>query len=345
MPVRAIDLFCGGGGGSWGAREAGAEIVLGVDNWKLASEVYAENFPGALAVNENVNGKWLEGAFPAFEDIDLILASPECTNHTCAKGNQPRDESSRRTARHVLRYARLFKARWLILENVVHMRAWSGYDYLLDGLARDYHVRAQILDAADFGVPQTRRRLFLLCDRKRMPNPVRSLDGMVAALWARDILDPTGTWPASALRRKSRAQATIERANRAIAALGRGTPFLIVYYGTDGAGGWQPLDRPLRTLTTLDRFGLVEWDGATPTLRMLQVPELKRAMGWPESFMLGRGTRREKIMLLGNGVCPPVMQAAVSALISSSADMTTSNASLKAADGASTSCREKWAEM
>ncbi len=57
---------------------------------------------------------------------------------------------------------------------------------------------------------------------------------------------------------------------------------LDLYYGSDAAGGWQTLDRPLRTLTTLDRFGLIRWDGSTPTLRMLQVPELARAMGLAE---------------------------------------------------------------
>jgi hypothetical protein len=39
------------------------------------------------------------------------------------------------------------------------------------------------------------------------------------------------------------------------------------------------LDRRLRTLTTLDRFGLVTWEGREPMLRMLQVDELRRAMG------------------------------------------------------------------
>ena len=61
--------------------------------------------------------------------------------------------------------------------------------------------------------------------------------------------------------------------------LAQGEDFLVVYYGSDRAGGWQRLDRPLRTLTTLDRFGLVQWRGKTPTLRMLQVPEIERAMG------------------------------------------------------------------
>lgn len=96
--------------------------------------------------------------------------------------------------------------------------------------------------------------------------------------------------------------------------LGKGEPFLIVYYGSDGAGGWQPLDRPLRTLTTLDRFGLVTWECHNPMLRMLQVPELKRAMGFDNDYSLPHGSRRDKIKILGNGVCPPVMEAIIRSL-------------------------------
>ena len=120
-----------------------------------------------------------------------------------------------------------------------------------------------------------------------------------------------GGWPSKPLRLPARAGATIERAERAIAALGKGRPFLIVYYGTDGAGGWQPLDRPLRTLTTLDRFGLVTWEGQEPMLRMLQIDELRPAMGFPSIHRFERGTRRNKIMMIGNGVCPPVMEAII----------------------------------
>lgn len=91
-------------------------------------------------------------------------------------------------------------------------------------------------------------------------------------------------------------------------------PFLIVYYGSDGSGGWQPLDRPLRTLTTLDRFGLVTWDGNEPMLRMLQVDELRKAMGFPEEYVLKHGSRRDRIKMIGNGVCPPVMSAVIESL-------------------------------
>jgi DNA (cytosine-5)-methyltransferase 1 len=106
----------------------------------------------------------------------------------------------------------------------------------------------------------------------------------------------------------------LNRAARGIGKLGEGKPFLLVYYSSDGGGGWQTLDRPLRTMTTLDRFGLIEWRGREPFLRMLQVPELQRAMGFPSSYKLLQGSRRDRIKLLGNGVCPPVMQAIVSAL-------------------------------
>lgn len=177
------------------------------------------------------------------------------------------------------------------------------------------------MQEADFGVPQTRRRLFVVCDRLRPPpDPARR--PVAAPADAAGILDAPGTWPARPLFAPRRAEGTLERARRGIVALGEGVPFLVVYYGSDGAGGWQRLDRPLRTLTTLDRFGLVEWHGPEPTLRMLQVPELRRAMGFPESFRLDRGTRRDRIRLLGNAVCPPVMQAIVAGLM---ADQTASS--------------------
>lgn len=314
MSVRTIDLFCGGGGSGWGAQAGGAEIVCGVDAWDIATRTYAANFPDARALNLTL----AEDSAPTvlgdeLGEVDLILASPECTNHTCAKGSRPRDEGSRRTALYLLNFARDLGPRWMVLENVVHMRSWDGYHPLIADIeALGYQVRPQVLDAADFGVPQTRRRLFLLCDRERKPDEVVVPTGTPKA--ASTVLDPAGTWPSRPLYAPKRAAGTLARAERAIAQLGRRVPFLIVYYGSDGSGGWQPLSRPLRTLTTLDRFGLVTWVDDTPMLRMLQVPELRRAMGFDDGFVLDQGTRRDRIRLLGNGVCPPVMAAVVRSL-------------------------------
>jgi DNA (cytosine-5)-methyltransferase 1 len=195
----------------------------------------------------------------------------------------------------------------------VQLRSWQGFDALISGLRdQKYHVRAEKLDASEFGVPQTRRRLFIICDREReVPDVPKSRRKPPPVS---NILRENGVYPSRPLYADGRASATIERAERAIEALGRRVPFLIVYYGSDGAGGWQSLDRPIRTLTTLDRFGLVTWEGSEPMLRMLQVDELKAAMGFPTSYRLRHGTRRDQIKLLGNGVCPPVMKAVVQAL-------------------------------
>jgi DNA (cytosine-5)-methyltransferase 1 len=308
MNVRIVDLFCGGGGSSWGARASGAQIVCGADAWEVAARTYADNFPGALVVNRRLHRRSNRNVLGKIGPIDLILASPECTNHTCARGSRERDEESRNTALFVLNFVRSLRPRWVVIENVVQMRLWSGYASLVSELKRSYRIRTQILDAANFGVPQHRRRLFILCDREGDPP---DLSGRAFRLppTVEDFLDLTGSWPANPLFNGKRAEATLQRARRAIETLGEGVPFLIVYYGSDGAGGWQSLNRPLRTITTLDRFGLVEWTSNEPTLRMLQVPELKRAMGFDNAFEMRHGLRRDKIMILGNAVSPPVITA------------------------------------
>ena len=315
--IRTLDLFCGGGGSSYGARAAGATIVCGVDANPLATEVFKENFPEATAVTLRMTDRTDSCDLDGIGKIDLLLASPECTNHTCARGSRPREETSRATARYVINFASSLAPRWIVVENVVSMRSWSGYQPLLDGLSRlGYESRVQVLDASRFGVPQKRKRLFILCDRENVPPPVEGRRGRPPH--ARSILDPRRTWPSRPLYKPGRAAATIERAERAISELGPGIPFLIVYYGSDGSGGWQPLDRPLRTITTLDRFGLVTWDEGIPMLRMLQVPELRRGMGLGDDYEEGKNlSRRERIRLLGNGVAPPVMTKIIDTLLGS----------------------------
>jgi DNA (cytosine-5)-methyltransferase 1 len=194
------------------------------------------------------------------------------------------------------------------------MRDWRRYNTFLSGLAEmGYNVREQILDAKDFGVPQKRRRLFILCDRDATPSRVRPRANGEAKL-VRDILDRNGKWKSRPLFADNRAANTVVRYLTGLERVGESKPFLLVYYGTDAGGGWQRLDRPLRTVTTVDRFALVQNERGTPRMRMLQVPELKRAMGFKASYQLNGGSRRDRIKLLGNAVCPPVMTAVVRAL-------------------------------
>lgn len=317
MGLRGIDLFCGAGGSSQGARAAGVEMIGAVDQWDLATKTYEDNFPAAAGnvVTATLGDKTGAEIFSGLGGVDLLIASPECTHHSLARGSRPRCSESQRSGWYVTRFIEDLDPEFIVLENVAMMRHWDGYDELYRELEDryGYQLRAQVLDAADFGVPQSRKRLFIYGSKKKRPTEIKPTARKHKPV--SKILDRANTWPAGPLDNGRRAQATLDRVRSAIEAIGRRQDFLTVYYGSDKAGGYQTLDRPLRTLTTLDRFGLVQWDGRTPTLRMLQVPELKRAMALSAKFKMRYGTRRDRIRLLGNGVCPPVMAAVVRTLV------------------------------
>jgi len=305
--VRAFDLFCGGGGSSWGAQRAGVRIVGGLDLDLTAASTFKDNFPTAKFYQHRAEDVDPWKVAKAVGRVDLLLASPECTNHTCAKGKGERSEDSRMTAFEVLRFADALQPRWIVIENVIHMQSWARYPEFLAKLRRrGYKVREYKLNAADFSVPQSRRRLFIVCDKvERPPEQLKPIKTKHPR--AESFVSLNGVFPFNPLKTPKRAEGTLQRAARAVSALGKGQPYLLVYYGSDAAGGWQRLSAPLRTVTTIDRFAVVKWDGDQELMRMLQVPELRTAMGFGRDFKLVRGTRRDKIRLLGNAVCPPVM--------------------------------------
>jgi DNA (cytosine-5)-methyltransferase 1 len=320
--MKGIDLFSGGGCGSAGARHAGLTMVGAADAWDIAADTYGDNFPTATVVNAKLTDRSGPKIFGRIGRVDMLIASPECTHHSIARGNRPVDQESQRSGWYVMNFIRELDPRWIVLENVTPMRNWPGFDDLIATLKKNYKLRIGPLDAADFGTPQNRRRLFIVGDR--LVTPSLALPGRKPMRDASTILEPAGNFAAEPVYNGKRAASTIARVERGIAELGRNKDFLIVYYGSDRAGGWQRLDRPLRTLTTLDRFGLVQWIDGQATLRMLQVPELKRAMGLTHlkdehgngvKFALEQGTRRDKVKVLGNGVCAPVMRAVVGSLL------------------------------
>jgi len=305
-----VDLFCGGGFGARGAMRGGGRPILGVDSWKLATDTYKANFPGAAVLQDPI--ETLDaGSLSKSYKPDVLLASPECTSHSIARGSKPGSEKSRETAMSIIPWVDAMRPRWVVVENVNRMKRWDRHDDLIVSLEKlGYQVNDLLLNAADFGTPQSRKRLFLVCDQSG--NTVTKEDLLrihrKTKKDARSILSKGDAYNTTLLRVKGRATATLERAERAIAELGENVPFLIVYYGSDYAGGWQRLDAPLRTVTTLDRFALVTWVNREPYMRMLQPEELLKAMGAGYKHRLPFGSRREKIKLCGNGVCSPVVE-------------------------------------
>jgi DNA (cytosine-5)-methyltransferase 1 len=309
--ITFVDLFCGGGLGARGAVNAGAKPLLGVDSWDRATETYKANFPEAHVICDRIeNIKPLSLAKKYRPDV--LLTSPECTSHSIARGAKPAREESRETAIGIIPWLEAMTPRWLIVENVNRMKRWNRHDELIGSIEEyGYTVSDLYLNAADFGASQARKRMFLVCDREGTEVTKKDLLSKFGRneLPASSVVDTSGKYKSRPLYHPRRAKATLDRAERAIEALGKGEDFIIVYYGSDYAGGWQRLDAPLRTITTIDRFGLVTWVRGTPMLRMLQPSELIKAMSGGEDHLLPNGSRREKVKLCGNGVCSPVMEA------------------------------------
>lgn len=316
-PIRAIDLFCGIGGNSWGAKSIGIKIVAGFDKWKLATTVYHDNFPDVSIYSSALEDLDPQQVKNEIGGIDLILASPECTSHSVARGNRTKVVHSLDLAFQVTRFSEVFSPRWILVENVPHMINWDRYAEFIATLKRQgYFVREQVIVASDFGVPQSRKRLFIVCDRITHPSEITPPDH-VELHNAGDIIDLDGSYPFTEVEKKGRASRTIARVDYGIQRIGSDKPFLIVYYGSEGTlnnGSYQELDVPLRTVTTLDRFALVKPGKNGHMMRMLQVSELRAAMGFSSEYKLDHGNRREKIHLLGNAVCPPVVSKIIATL-------------------------------
>ncbi|MDB5279055.1 MAG: (Cytosine-5)-methyltransferase 1 [Ferruginibacter sp.] len=308
--LRTIDLFCGAGGSSYGARNAGANIVAGFDLWSTAIKAYGANFPEARTFEGDLRNLDPVVVKKELGKIDLMLASPECTNHSLAKGAKLRDEASKETAFEVTRYAKAFSPKWIVIENVKEMQSWSGHSRLLKELwDLEYFVKEIELNSADFGVAQARKRLFLLCSLSGETTMNDKQEGAELNA-ASTIIDWSDKYKFTPLFQEGRALNTLARAENAIDELGAKEPFIMVYYGT--GSGWQSIEDPLRTITTLDRFALVKPSKKGHIMRMLQPEELKLAMGFGNNYSLDIGvTRREKIKLMGNGVCPPVMTSII----------------------------------
>lgn len=293
--MRAVDLFAGAGGSSTGATQAGVRVVAAVNHWRLAVDTHRLNHPGARHYCQ-------DAALMDPRDLpphDLLLASPECRGHTKAKGkDRPHHDASRATAWCVVNVAEVTRPRWLVVENVPEFRGWSLYPQWRSSLETlGYRLTENVLDAAAFGVPQHRVRLLIVGSLDRQPSPVTPWRRRSVPV--RECLDlDSGRWsPVAGHCAKTEARAKRGRREH-------GEAFVMPYYGSGSGETGRSLDRPLGTVTTRDRWAIVRGG----EMRMLTPAEYQAAMGFPADYQI-TGTRAEKIHQLGNAVCPPVMRA------------------------------------
>ncbi len=300
--MKAIDIFAGAGGWSTGASLAGVHVAGAINHWPVAVASHTANHPGAR--------HWCEDTLRVdprdLPQHDILLASPACQGHSPARGvDRPHHDAMRATAWCVVRFAEACAPRWIAVENVPGFMTWACYPaWKLALEALGYRLAEYILDAADFGVPQERRRVFVVGERganraPRIESP--NLPRMPASSFLR--LD-NGPWSPVA----GHAPKTLARV--AAAQRSYGPDVLTPYYGSGSGLTGRPLSRPIGTITTRDRYALVRGD----RMRMLSVAEQRAAMGFPVDYAL-TGTRREQVMQLGNAVVPTVARAVIEQML------------------------------
>lgn len=298
--MKAIDLFAGAGGFSEGARLAKCPVVWAANHWRAAVDIHAANHPDTLHVCQDLHQcDWTQ--VPAH---DVLLASPACQGHTRARGKErPHHDATRSTAWAVVSAAECHLPRAFVVENVPEFARWSLYPAWCSAMnTLGYALAPMILDAADHGVPQNRRRLFVVGTRSK--HPVELALPRRQHVAASNVIDiNAGSW--SRVDREGRAYWTLERIRAG--RLRHGERFLVAYYGNETGG--RSLDRPLGTVTTKDRYAIVDGD----RMRMLSADEYRKAMGFRDKYLLPE-RHSEAVFMLGNAVPPPMARDVINAL-------------------------------
>lgn len=294
MTMKAIDLFAGAGGLTEGARMSGVKTIWAANHWRNAVDTHAANHPETEHSCQDLQqADWRE-----CPEHDILMAAPACQGHSTARGkDQPHHDALRSTAWAVVSCAEYHRPPFVLVENVPEFLKWALYPCWKDAMNRlGYSVSENVIDAADVGVPQNRRRMFLICTRS---SAEFRLD--IEAVQHRPINDVIN-WEGSGWKpiyTERRSRETILRVYTA--RKNHGDRFLFSYYSSPSSRQGRSIDRPVGTITTKDRWAIVRGH----EMRMMSVQEAKAAMGFPDEYVLP-AKHVDAMKMLGNAVCPPV---------------------------------------
>lgn len=302
-----IDMFSGAGGESCGIVEAYNQAdqrieLHAINHWERAIETHSLNHPTAEHHLEPIQNLDPCRVVPGGR-VELLWASPECTHHSVARGGRPCSDQSRASAWLVLKWLQELYVERVIIENVPEFQHWGplgadgrpleskrghtfrGWIAAMEALG--YKVEARVLNAADYGAPTTRRRLFVQAVRDTgrksivWPSPTHSQH---ADLFANDRWRPASEvidWsiPSTSIfdRKKPLAEATMRRIQIGIEKYWgeAAKPFMVKFRGTGTVGG---VNEPLTTVSAggmhhgLVQPFLTEYHGGAARLREMKEP-------------------------------------------------------------------------
>ena len=340
--MNVIDLFSGCGGLSRGFMDAGCKILLGVDIDQAALNTFERNHSGAIALKGSLADA------PTFKKmtelignkpVDLIVGGPPCQGFSLT-GPRNFDDERNKLYLSYIKAVKLFKPKGFIIENVPGMATlYKGEvkDEILRRFAKmGYNIKCQVLCAADYGVPQIRRRLVFIGIRKEygevsFPDPTLTPEHYITSREAIDDLPSLVCTMGDEVSKYERAAKTpyqkLMRGECNVLSNHTATAhkdFVVKVISQVPEGGnykdlpkgvgehrkfhmaWTRCDghKPSRTIDTGHRNYFHYEYNRIPTVR-----ESARLQSFPDDFVF-TGTRTEQYRQVGNAV-PPILGKAL----------------------------------
>lgn len=282
MRLKTVDFFAGGGGLSLGFQQTGFKLVCAVDNWQPALNIYQANFPDHDAVGLDLSNEYEALALLDSYRPDVVIGGPPCQDFSSAG---KRDEGGGR-ASLTINFANVishYRPSYFLMENVERAAKSDAFKKAINTFKRaNYGLTIQVLNAANCGVPQLRKRLIVVGQRD-------GKDGFLAGLLQAGLSNNLMT-----LRQYFNNRLSFEHyyrhprsyARRAIFSIDEPSPTIRgvnrpVPKGYPGhAGDPVPVGENIRALTTLERA-------------MIQT--------FPQDFLLP-GTKSDVEQVVGNAV-------------------------------------------
>ena len=182
--MRLIDLFAGCGGITEGFRRAGLDPIMAVEWDRSAAATYASNFGDHVVCDDLA--RLPDDVFPS---ADMVVGGPPCQGFSNLGTRDP-DDPRNLLWREFARVVSLVRPLAFVLENVPQFLKSDQFQLFVDwtdkGALRDYRLAAGVLNAADYGVPQRRRRAIVVgarCGLPSLPEPTHGKDNPHAP-WA-----------------------------------------------------------------------------------------------------------------------------------------------------------------
>lgn len=182
--LKVLDTFSGAGGFSLGFEMAGYDIVGAIEKDTWATDTFFFNHPDSIVVKAGIEELSDDEIIDLFGDkkIDVILGGPPCQGFSiCNKNNGDPKDPRNSLFEEFIRVGRLLSPSIMIMENVPNLikAKTLSNELVVDIIKRElsalgYNVYSEILEAVKFGVPQIRKRLFVIATKFEMDNPFPS---------------------------------------------------------------------------------------------------------------------------------------------------------------------------